>query len=243
MSGFSRRDMIKGGALVGVASVVAPASDAVAQPVPDAPVPPEQANGVLRFFTSEEASFVAAAVDRLIPPDDRWPGAADAGVVEYIDRQLATGYGAGARMYLEGPWDPDAPPQQGYQLKFSPAELYRVAIEEVREQVKSSHGGRELIDLGGDEIDEVLSSLEHGDLELRSLPSAVFFETLLANTVEGYFADPVYGGNKNMDGWRMIGFPGAYAQYADLVDRHGYELKREPISIAGAAAPVSKNEG
>jgi gluconate 2-dehydrogenase gamma chain len=66
------------------------------------------------------------------------------------------------------------------------------------------------------------------------VPSAVFFETLLANTVEGYFADPVYGGNRNMVSWRMIGFPGAYADYVELVDQYDYAFEREPLSIASA---------
>jgi gluconate 2-dehydrogenase gamma chain len=64
----------------------------------------------------------------------------------------------------------------------------------------------------------------------------VFFETLLANTVEGYFADPVYGGNRDMVSWRIIGFPGAFAQYLELVDQHGYVYDRPPIGIAGALA-------
>jgi gluconate 2-dehydrogenase gamma chain len=54
---------------------------------------------------------------------------------------------------------------------------------------------------------------------------------LLKMTVEGYFSDPVYGGNRNMAAWRMIGFPGAYANYYDAIDRHGVKFEREPMSI------------
>jgi len=50
--------------------------------------------------------------------------------------------------------------------------------------------------------------------------------------VEGFFSDPIYGGNKNKIAWKMIGFPGAYADYYDLIDKHGVEFHREPLSIA-----------
>lgn len=241
MGSFSRRDVIKGSGLVGVTAAVAAAH---AQP-PERNDDAVNARDVLAFFTSEEAEFVTSAVARLIPPDEQWGGAEEAGVLYYIDGQLAGAYGAGARMYLDGPWDPDAPPQQGYQLKYSPAELYRVAIREIRDHVREVHGGREFTELADAEQDELLTDLERGRVELPSLPAPVFFETLLANTVEGFFSDPAYRGNRNMLAWRMIGFPGAYAQYLSLVDQHGYELRREPLGIAGtqAALAQAKNRG
>jgi gluconate 2-dehydrogenase gamma chain len=131
---------------------------------------------------------------------------------------------------------PDAPPEQGYQLRFSPAELYRVAIREIGEAVAGTDGGRAFHELGAARMDEILTALETGDLTLPSVPSPVFFETLLANTIEGWFADPAYGGNRGMVGWRMVGFPGAYAQYLDLVDQHGIAFEREPVSIADSHA-------
>jgi gluconate 2-dehydrogenase gamma chain len=51
-------------------------------------------------------------------------------------------------------------------------------------------------------------------------------------TVEGFFSDPVYGGNRDMVAWRMIGFPGAYADYYEAIDRHGVKFVREPMSLA-----------
>src|SRR5689334_1857439 len=144
MTRYSRRELIKGTGLAGVAAVVARGAAVNAQSADDAPTAsadaaqtgratsqPQHAaqagdaadQDVLRFFSSEEAQFVRAAIDRLIPADDQWGGAVDAGVLRYIDRQLASAYGAGARLYLDGPWDPDAPEQQGYQLKYSPADL------------------------------------------------------------------------------------------------------------------------
>mgnify|MGYP006391308779 CR=1 FL=1 len=75
-----------------------------------------------------------------------------------------------------------------------------------------------------------------GAIALPSLPSPVFFETLLANTIEGWFADPAYGGNRDMAGWKMIGFPGARYDYRDYIGRHNQKLDLIPISIIGNAA-------
>jgi gluconate 2-dehydrogenase gamma chain len=60
----------------------------------------------------------------------------------------------------------------------------------------------------------------------------VFFDMLLKMTVEGFFSDPVYGGNRDMAAWRMIGFPGAYADYYQAIDKHGVKFVREPMSLA-----------
>jgi gluconate 2-dehydrogenase gamma chain len=233
----SRRVLIQAGFAGAAAALPAPvlAQEQTAQQ-PQPPNPPADPADVLFFFTEPEARFMTAAVNRLIPPDPRWPGAADAGVVTYIDRQLASGYGEGAKMYLKGPWVPDAPTQQGYQLRYTPAELYRRAIAETGEIVRQSHNGQEFWDLDALPMDDILKGLETGGIALPSLPSPVFFESLLANTIEGWFADPAYGGNRDMVAWRMIGFPGAYAQYVDLVEEHGHVCRRPPISIADGHA-------
>ncbi len=80
--------------------------------------------------------------------------------------------------------------------------------------------------------DEFLKRLESGGKDLGGVPSEVFFAHLLQSTVEGFFSDPVYGGNLEMVSWRMIGFPGAYASYYDLVDQHGIAVDRPPMSLA-----------
>ncbi len=254
---LSRRDLLRVAGVAGVAATMPQDASAEAghqhvaqvaspQEVPSTPslqqgLPTER--GMLFFFNDEEAKFVEAAVERLVPADQEWPGAAWAGVLNFIDRQLAAAYGAGARMYLKGPWVPDAPPQQGYQLRYTPAQLYRIGIAETRAHVTASYGGREFWDLAAPVMDEVLSGLESGAIELPSLPAPVFFETLLANTVEGFFADPVYGGNRDMVGWRMVGFPGAYAQYVDLVELYNLPYTRPPISIGETGARQAYLDG
>ena len=81
------------------------------------------------------------------------------------------------------------------------------------------------------EQDAYLHSLEAGSKNLGGVPSNVFFATLWECTVEGFFSDPVYGGNRDMVAWRMIGFPGAYASYYDLVDQHGIKFDLPPTSL------------
>src|SRR5438105_7240436 len=82
------------------------------------------------FFNSEEAAFIEAAVARLIPADEEWRGALEACAPNYIDKQLAGAWGAGERLYRSGPWQPGAP-SQGYQLPFTPAELFRTALSAI----------------------------------------------------------------------------------------------------------------
>ena len=254
MDHLSRRDLLKVAGVAGAAATVPMARSEAQQPAQAAvqhdhaqPAPNENAakgqggNEVLFFFNDEEARFIRAAVDRLIPGDDQWGGAEAAGVLYYIDRQLAGAYGSGARMYLNGPWDPDAPPQQGYQLKHTPADLYRVGTTEVRGYTRGAHNGREFWDLSPDVMDSVLTDLETGKIELPSVPAPIFFETLLANTIEGWFSDPAYGGNRDMVSWRMIGFPGAYAQYLGLVDQYDFTFAREPISLATSATQLAQH--
>jgi gluconate 2-dehydrogenase gamma chain len=79
--------------------------------------------------------------------------------------------------------------------------------------------------------DEYLHRLEDNKIDLNDVPSDIFFSQLWEMTVEGFFSDPVYGGNKDMVAWKMIGFPGAYASYYDLIDQHGIKLQREPVSL------------
>jgi gluconate 2-dehydrogenase gamma chain len=83
-----------------------------------------------------------------------------------------------------------------------------------------------------DQQDDVLRQLEGGTHDLDGVPANVFFAHLWQCTLEGFFSDPVYGGNRDMVSWRMIGFPGAYASYYDLVDKHGIKIDRAPTSLA-----------
>ena len=179
------------------------------------------------FFNDEEAAFIEAAVARLIPKDDQWPGAIEASAPNYIDKQLAGAWGAGERLYRSGPWQ-SGTPSQGYQLPFTPAELFRTALRAINHDLAQ----RPFAKMNPDEQDSYLKALEAGGKDLGGVPSDVFFAHLWQCTVEGFFSDPVYGGNRDMASWRMIGFPGSYASYYDLVDQYGIKLDRAPMSLA-----------
>jgi gluconate 2-dehydrogenase gamma chain len=98
--------------------------------------------------------------------------------------------------------------------------------------------------MSNDKQDDYLRTLESGGKGLGGVPSEVFFGHLLEATLEGFFSDPVYGGNRNMVGWRMIGFPGAYASFYDLVDQHGIKITRGPVSLADDVhSHVHRNPG
>ena len=181
------------------------------------------------FFSAEEAAFIEAAVSRLIPADEPWPGALEAAVPNYMDKQLAGAWGRGERLYRSGPWQ-QGTPSQGYQLRFTPAELFRTALAAINKELAKA--GTPFATMSPDQQDAYLRSLEAGGKDLDGVPSDEFFAQLWAFTVEGFFSDPVYGGNRDMVAWRMIGFPGAYASYYDLVDQHGIKIDRPPMSLA-----------
>ena len=142
----------------------------------------------LRFFTESEALIVAAATSRIFPSDDSGPGAKEAGVVVYIDRQLGGPYGRDRYRYTQGPFDENAPVEFGYQGKATPRETYREGLKGLA---------------GFDRL-----SPEEQDDQLRKIETTHFFALLRQNTIEGMFCDPVHGGNVDMVGWQLIGFPG-----------------------------------
>lgn len=181
------------------------------------------------FFNMKESAFIEAAVARLIPADEEWPGALEAGVPNYMDKQLAGAWGAGERLYRSGPWQ-QGTPSQGYQLPFTPAELFHTALAAINKELAKA--GKPFAKMSADQQDAYLKQLEAGGKDLRGVPSNVFFAALWELTLEGFFSDPVYGGNRDMVSWRMIGFPGAYASYYDLVDKHGIKIDRPPMSLA-----------
>src|SRR5712671_385272 len=138
----------------------------------------EGATRAYLFFNTAEAAFIEAAVARLIPKDETGPGALEAGVPEYIDRQLAGAWGAGERLYRSGPWRPGTP-SQGYQLPFTPGELFHAALRAIHAEFKDGA----FKDLPAEQQDAYLKSLEAGGKDLDGVPSAVFFQMLLQMTV------------------------------------------------------------
>lgn len=184
------------------------------------------------FFSDAEAAFVNAAVARLIPAEGEGPGAIEAGVPNFLDQQLGGSWGQGERLFMGGPFDPSAIPQLGYQLSYAPAELFRRAIGAINQRLSAA--GTPFAAMSPDAQDRFLrEQLEGGAAgDLDGVPAKTFFEQFLAMTVEGYFSDPVYGGNKDMVAWKAIGFPGAYDSYRETVAMHGQTFSIGPYSLA-----------
>lgn len=181
------------------------------------------------FFTRDEAEFVEAAIDHLIPSDELGPGAREAGVAVFIDRQLSGAFGNAARWYMQGPWGESAP-EQGYQLPLTPRQLYRHCIHEINQYCEREYG--ESFDGASAEQQlAVLEGMDDGSLSLPGVPIGEFFAMLLENTVEGFFADPIYGGNRDKVGWELVGFPGVGAAYFRHFRNYNEPYVVEPVSI------------
>ena len=185
------------------------------------------------YFTAAEWAFINAAVARLIPSGGSGPGGVDAGVPEFIDRQMELPYGHGAYFYLKGPFLENSPPTLGYQLRYTPREIYRLGSAAANVATQKSQG-KDFAQLSAADQDRFLTAIEKGESTFPTVPAAAFFSQLLANTKEGYFADPLYGGNRGMVAWNWIGFPGARADFTDWIDQAGRRYPFGAVSISGA---------
>ena len=202
--------------------------------LPWEPTPPLDgpvAGGPWQFFTAAEAAMVESLADLLIPPDPQTPGGRDAGCAVFLDRQLAGAYGKAEGLYNLGPFQKGTE-QQGPQEAGGPAEHFRKALAAI-EQHCHEHHGKGWSDLVAAEQEATLHRLEAGTLVLAGVDGKAFFEQLLRDVQQGFFADPIYGGNRDMCAWKMIGFPGARYDYRDWVDRHNERYPLPPVSIAG----------
>jgi len=219
---------LTGTTLAAAAAVARPTSaDTAASAIPST------ASYIPSYFTAAEWLFVTAAVHRLIPPGGEGPGGNESGVPEFIDRQLELPYGHGAYQYMSGPFLPDLAPSLGYQLRYSPREMYRLGIAAADAACRKEHS-MSFSELTPELQDQFLASLESNATVLDGPPAAAFFAQLLSNAKEGYFADPMYGGNKHMGAWKMIGFPGARADFTDWIDQQGRPYPYGPVSVNGS---------
>jgi gluconate 2-dehydrogenase gamma chain len=176
---------------------------------------------------------LSAVFDRLIPADAHGPSATEAGCIEFIDNELAGDYGSGAALYLQGPLNPENEAQLMGSPQFltTPRERYLTGLNALEAWAQRVHHTA-FFSLTADQIDACLEGLESGKITLAdNVDSQAFFELMLQNAREGYLADPMYGGNKNMAGWKMIGFPGARYDYRPYIDRRNEDLALIPISL------------
>ena len=195
--------------------------------------PPRPSLSGWYFFKPDEARALEAIVDRLIPADDLSAGGKDAGCAAFIDRQMAGSYGDSSRLYTSGPFMPGLP-TQGYQGEAAPAIRYRAGLAAIDAHLRKAMNNRGFDELKTDEQDQFLKDLEAGKIDLGTVNGAAFFNLVLQNTMEGFFADPIYGGNRDMTSWKMIGFPGARYDYRDHASKHNQPYPHGPMSIGGS---------
>jgi len=151
------------------------------------------------FLNDDDAVTVAAFAERLMPGAPGKPGAGDAGVLNYIDLALA-----GAYADLQN--------------------FYRRGLASLDEYCRKTHN-QSFVGLDAARQDAVITALEEGKATGFTWPSArAFFNTIRTHTMEGMFADPVYGGNKDFAGWFLVGFPGAQPVFsaADMQSKDAF---------------------
>lgn len=228
-----RREFLKVASAAGVAGAgLTPGlpGAAEAQNVPRVPAPSQTAPEGRLILTEPEAAFLSAAADTIIPADELSPSGSECGLVTFIDRQLASAWGGGARMYRAGPFHKGTP-EQGYQLPLTPRDFFSSGIAAANEWSAKTYG--KVFDrLTPAQRAEALKAMEEGKAEFVDFDSKLFFQRLIVINMEGFFSDPIYGGNRNKASWRMLQFPGLPATYAAKIDE--YRNKRyvvEPQSI------------
>jgi gluconate 2-dehydrogenase gamma chain len=152
-------------------------------------------------LTPDEAETLGLIAERIFPKTDT-PGAAEIDAVNYIDLALA------------GDYAPLLP-------------LYRAGIRAVNRYARSKFG--RAFNLSSDDLkDAVLMDFEAGSIaEFKN--AAEFFETVRCHVLEGVFCEPQYGGNKDMIGWRIVGFPGQQRGYDNAYINRRVDL--EPVAV------------
>ena len=244
---IGRREFL-GGVGVGVAGAAVAAGAQIAQAPPAAaqsptgPAPTQIAGQSMAappapagytFLKPAEAQFIEALVDHMVPKDELTASGTDLGIATYIDRQLAGSWGKGDRLYMGGPWERGTP-NQGYQLPLTPAELYRAGIAACDAHCRKAHG-KVFANLAPEQKEAFLKDLQGGKITFPGgLPGRVLFGVIYENVMEGMFADPIYGGNKDKAAWAMIGFPGVMANNAENARKYadGQRFPAKPVSIA-----------
>ena len=231
----SRRDFLKG-AGVGAASIAATATG-IAACTPDAKLTAaaEAAPQTWRILTQQEVAFFTAAADTIIPKDELSPSGSECGIPVFIDRQLSSAWGGGDRMYRAGPYIKGTP-EQGYQLPLTPHQFFVAGVRAANAWCEKTYG-KTFDRLDQVKRNEALTAMQKGTAEFEDLDSKQFFTSLLTINMEGFFSDPMYGGNHNKASWRMLGFPGLPAIYAEKIEE--YRDKRYPVTEPQSIADFS----
>jgi gluconate 2-dehydrogenase gamma chain len=231
-----RRELLAGAAMLLFGATTVRATTIAGQLPwkPNAGSPPSRIKlGPWEFFTGEEGRTMEALADCIIPADSETSGGKDSGCAVFVDRQLAGPYGRQEGLYLRPPFQAGAR-NQGHQSEKGPAQQYREGFAALN-QASAAKFGKSFADLSDNDKEAVLKGLESGELTLQGIDGKSFFEQVVKDVQMGFFADPIYGGNRDMAAWKMIGYPGARYNYLDWVGRHNERFPLPPVSMTGSA--------
>lgn len=185
--------------------------------------------GLMFFTNTNEFNVLSEAVERILPEDELGPGAIGLGVPYFIDNQLASNYGSNAKEYMQGPFF-EGESTQGYQSKLTRAEIFKQGLAVMDDEAMKR------FDIGfakleGEQMDEIITAFQKNEVNMKGVASEFYFKLLRQATLEGAYADPIYNGNINMDGWRMKGFPGHQMAYINEIESEKY-MVIEPKSLS-----------
>jgi gluconate 2-dehydrogenase gamma chain len=168
------------------------------------------------FLDAEEAAFVEAFVDTIIPADEYSPKGSELGVATFVDRQLYSAWGQGRNMYLQGPFQ-EGTPEQGYQMSLAPADMVRLGIADLNAWARKTYADNSFDTVTDAQRVEIVTALEANKITLDAVPTPLFFNMLYQLTTDGFFADPLHGGNRGKASWTMLGYPGVGEMFADKI--------------------------
>jgi len=172
-----------------------------------------------QFFKREEDfEVLSIATERIFPKDDNGPGAIALGVPYFIDKQLAGPWGENAKMYMKRPFQKDENP-------LTNGDMFLQGVRKINDVSKEQYDG-DFVDLDTEQQNDILEAFEQDEVDMGRVSSATFFTRLIQSTLEGVYSDPMYGGNKNMQGWAMKQYPGPRMSNINLVDK-GFEAIEE----------------
>ncbi len=235
---MTRLGLLHRGAVAGVAGVTAGSllNGAPAEAAEKASPPP-----ALMFLTKWEFDYVTAMAETIWPTDDLGPGARVAGVGYYIDGQLSGSWGQGHRFYLNGPFTTPADTGHGWQIPMTPADVYRAFLPGFDAYVRNAYG-KPYPDLPAAQQTSALTDLQTGKATIpiagaTSFASSDFYALFRQNVLEGMLADPAYGGNRNMVGWKFVGFPGDPLRRGD--EYYKYIFTSQPYPYANKPLPMN----
>lgn len=230
MEKFNRRDFFKIGALAGAGVVATSALSFAHDPANmnktesnDAPL------GRMSIARDEDFALLEAVCERIYPKDSSGPGAIELNVAYFIDNQLAAAWGYNAREYMQGPFS-DGIKEQGYQSPMYRREVIIMGLHAINDYAKSIYK-KDFIDIDSKKQDEILKACELDKVKMDGYSSAAFFKMLRDLTIAGVLSDPIYGGNKNKMGWKMMQYPGAQMSYLDKIESDKF-VNIDPMSLA-----------